>query len=453
MNRSRLILLLAFALSVMADPVSSVAYAIESALRALDGNVALLVPTMLLVVAIIAIVVLNYRQLIARYPEGGGAAAAVGEAFGDAWAFVPIGALIVDFVLTIAISVSAASSAVISFTPALSPWRIPMSLALTVLVAALIMLGHLGRLLFAAMTLSFVVVAGAVLVWGIGAAPQHAATSSALTSAAAGAPVWSILLAFPAAMALATGVEAPSTAIAELGQLDNTARRRFGQWTLWMTLGVVGALTIGIAVEAHALGIGIPTGETTLVSDLARAVAPEPLFALFQSVTLALLLAAASSSFQAGSGLLSALARRRTADGTAHGILPAVLGRTNSRQVPYWGVVVFAVLTVAATVAAGARDQTLVLFYAVAVFLSFLGGLLAMAVFSHQQHRSGWLALNIFGAVVVAFTLVMNLLRVDPLAALAAALLIAVSLYVVWVNAGRPPGIRATVSTPRAASI
>jgi hypothetical protein len=70
---------LAFAFAVMADPVSSVAYAIEAALRALNGDLALLVPAMILVVAIVALVIVNYRPLVARYPRGGGAPAAVGR--------------------------------------------------------------------------------------------------------------------------------------------------------------------------------------------------------------------------------------------------------------------------------------------------------------------------------------------------------------------------------------
>jgi amino acid transporter len=70
----------------MADPVFSVAYAIEAALRSLNGNLALLTPTMALVIAIIGLVIMNYHQLIARFPDGGGAAAAAGKAFGEAWA-------------------------------------------------------------------------------------------------------------------------------------------------------------------------------------------------------------------------------------------------------------------------------------------------------------------------------------------------------------------------------
>ena len=63
-------LLIAFAFTVMADPISSVAYAIEAALRALQGNLGLLLPTMALVIAVIALVTINYHQLVARFPEG-----------------------------------------------------------------------------------------------------------------------------------------------------------------------------------------------------------------------------------------------------------------------------------------------------------------------------------------------------------------------------------------------
>jgi hypothetical protein len=124
---SRSVLLLAFAFAVMGDPVSSVAYAIEAALRALDGRLALLVPTMAIVVAIIGLVIANYHRLVARFP-GGGDAAAAGTAFGEGWAFLPLGALIVDYALTIAISVAAASSAVIAYQPSLGGVRVPLAL-------------------------------------------------------------------------------------------------------------------------------------------------------------------------------------------------------------------------------------------------------------------------------------------------------------------------------------
>ena len=126
---AKALLFFAFAFAVMADPVSSVAYAIEAALRALGGHLDLLLPTMGLVVGIIALVTLNYWQLVRAFPEGGGSPEAAGRAFGEEWSFLPIGALVVDFALTIAISVAAAGSALIAYVPSLapthirSPWR------------------------------------------------------------------------------------------------------------------------------------------------------------------------------------------------------------------------------------------------------------------------------------------------------------------------------------------
>jgi hypothetical protein len=133
------------------------------------------------------------------------------------------------------------------------------------------------------------------------------------------------------------------------------------------------------------------------------------------------------------------------------GILPAVLGRTNHHHTPYWGVTVFMLIAAAVTTAAGGQDQELVLFYAVAVFISFLTGLVAMAHFSRREHAHGWFAVNVFGATVVAFTLVVNLARGAPLVSLAASLLIAGVLYRVWIRAGRPRGIaHATVDAESA---
>jgi amino acid transporter len=115
--RSRFVLFVAFAFAVMAAPVSSVAYAIEAAARALGNDLALLFPTMLVVIGIIGLVIANYHQLVGVFPEGGGAAAAAGTAFGEGWAFIPLGALVVDFVLTIAVSIAASSSAIIAYFP------------------------------------------------------------------------------------------------------------------------------------------------------------------------------------------------------------------------------------------------------------------------------------------------------------------------------------------------
>lgn len=435
---SRRVLLIAFAFAVMADPVSSVAYAIEAALRALRGDLALLLPTMGLVIGIIGLVILNYHQLVARFPEGGGAAAAAGRAFGEGWAFLPIGALVVDFVLTISISVAAGASAIVAYVPSLAAVRVPLALALLLFVAGLTWFGHIGRTVFAAMTLAFVGVGALVLAKGFGV--QAAAGPVPAQSPGHGAFI-AIVFAFPVAMALATGVEAPSSAIAQLGQLDDTGRRRFGRITLWLTLVIVGGLTLGITSLAVRLHVGIPGKDSTQIANVARAAGSRGLFAAFQLTSALLLLAAASSSFQAGPGLLKALARRDRGDGLATSILPAWMGRTNRHHTPYWGVALYLAVSGVVVLAAGARDQDLVLFYAVAVFVSFLAGLLAMSRFSFVERAWTSFAVNALGSLVVVFTLVVNVGKGYPVASLSAALMIAAGLYGLWVRAGRPGGV------------
>jgi hypothetical protein len=318
-----------------------------------------------------------------------------------------------------------------------------------VFVAALSWFGHLGRTVFAVMTLVFIAVTTAVLLKGL-SAPVHP-TGTITTHAAHAAPL-AVIVAFPVAMALATGVEAPSSAIAQLGQLDDAGRRRFGRVTLWLTLGIVGAITLGLTGEAVHLRIRVPAPDATQIANLAHVAAPGATYALFQLVTALLLLSAVSSSFQAGPGLLKALARHDASDG-ATGILPAAWGRVNKHHTPYVGVALFLAVSAAVITAAGGQDQRLVLFYAVSVFVSFLTGLLAMARFSRRDHQPVRLAVNLLGALAVGFVLLADLARGEPIASLAAALLIAAGLYRQWVKAGRPRGVReaAQAETDRAA--
>ena len=278
----------------------------------------------------------DYHQLYARFPEGGGDAAAASAAFGEGWAFLPR-LPITDYALTISISVAAGASAIIAYVPELAPGRIELALGLLCFVAGLTWFGHGGRLVFATMTIAFVVVALVVVAHGFISPVAHGSGKLEPTGDHHGA-LLSVLLAFPVAMALATGVEAPSSAIAQLGQLDDSGRRRFGRITLWLMLAIVATLTLGLSALAVSLRIGIPPADSTTIAEVARAATGEgALFAAFQVTTAVLLLAAASSSFQAGPGLLKALAR----GGVGVGVLPDWLGRTNRHHTPYWGVVVF----------------------------------------------------------------------------------------------------------------
>jgi Amino acid permease len=398
----------------------------------------LLLPTMGIVIGIIALVTLNYWQLVRTFPEGGGSPEAAGMAFGEEWSFLPIGALVVDFALTIAISIAAAGSALIAYVPALAPARIPLALGLVGFVAALTWFGHGGRMVFAIMTWLFIIAAAVVL--AVGFTAPHAARGYAPITGAAGPAVLAVVLAFPVAMALATGTEAPATSIAQLGQLGDRGRWRFGRGTLVLTIAIVGVLTIGLTALAVHLHVGIPHANSTQIAELAQtATGNGGVFAFFQLSSSLLLLAAASSSFQAGPGLLKALARPGRSG--QHGLLPAP--RTNRHHTPVLAVIVYAVIAAVIILIASGQEQELVLVYAVAVFVSFLAGLLAMARFSHR--RGSWLltATNLLGAAAVAFTLAVNLARGYPLIAIGGTVLVAGVLYQRWVRAGRPRGIDA----------
>jgi amino acid transporter len=437
-RRAKAVLFFAFAFAVMADPVSSVAYAIEAALRALGGHLSLLLPTMGLVIGLIALVTINYAQLVRAFPQGGGSPEAAGRAFGEKWSFLPIGALVVDFALTIAISIAAAGSAVIAYVPDLASTRIPLALVLVVVVAAVTWFGHGGRLIFAVMTCLFIVASIAVL-W-LGWVHPHSTHGHAEITHSASPALVAVILAFPVAMALATGTEAPATSIAQLGQLDNKGRSRFGRGTLALTIIIVGGLTMALTALAVHLHVGIPPRDQTQISELAHtAVGGGSLYGFFQLTSGLLLLSAASSSFQAGPGLLKALARPGPSG--EESLLPKALHRTNKHHTPVAAVGIYAVISIAIILVASGQEQELVLVYAVAVFVSFLAGLLAMARFSMRRGARGLALMNLVGAVLVAFTLIVNLARGYPLLSLAGTVLIAAILYWRWIRAGRPVGL------------
>ena len=434
---------MAFAFTVMADPVSSVAYAIEAALRALDGNPASLVATMGLVIGIIVVVSATYHQLIGRFPSGGGGPEGIAEAFGEGWAFLPLGALLVDFTLTVAVSCAAGAAALIAYAPGLAAARLPLALGLAIAVAAGVLVGHRGRIAFAIATQAFLLMAVVVIVAGALTEPVPGGLGA---GGAPGQPLFAnaslvaVLMALPLGMALATGVEAPSNAIAQLPQLGDRGRRLFGRTTLWLMVGIVGALTLSFAVLAVRLGVDFKDTNSTLLAEIARkSVGGGAALACFQALSALLLLAAAASSFLAGSGVLKALSGLGL-DGGA-GLLPEPFHRENRFLVSHWGV--FLVLGVASAMilAAGGHVQQLVQFYAVSVFASFLAATLGCAWLSRRDGRR-WAAVgNLAGAALVALVLVLNLTRLDSTISLLVSLAVALYLWRAWVARGRPGGV------------
>jgi predicted Co/Zn/Cd cation transporter (cation efflux family) len=122
-------------------------------------------------------------------------------------------------------------------------------------------------------------------------------------------------------------------------------------------------------------------------------------------------------------------------------LLPSPLANSNRHHTPVAAVGIYAIIAAGIILVAGGHEQELVLVYAVAVFVSFLAGLLAMARFARRAGSRLLTATNLLGAVAVAFTLAVNLARGYPLIAIAGTLMVAALLHWRWVRAGRPRGI------------
>ncbi len=212
---------------------------------------------------------------------------------------------------------------------------------------------------------------------------------------------------------------------------------------------IVGGLTMGLTALAVHLNVGIPATDSTQIGDLAEAAAGRgALFAFFQLSSGLLLLSAAASSFQAGPGLLKALAHGRRPG--QKGMLAPVLGETNRHHTPVAAVVVYTLISAAIILAASGQEQELVLVYAVAVFVSFLAGLLAMAHFARRQGNRLMTALNLIGAVTVVFTLIVNLARGWPLLSIAGTALVAGFPLLALAGGGTPARDRGSGARGRA---
>jgi hypothetical protein len=149
-------------------------------------------------------------------------------------AFLPLAALMVDYALTIAISVAAGASAIIAYLPGLAPARLALAFVLLVTVACVSLFGHGGRAVFALMTISFVIIGSVVIIRGIQAAPVHQAVADAAATFPHSPPA-GVLLAFPVGMASLPGSRRPhrrsrSWASSTTRTICGSAAPRYGSW-------------------------------------------------------------------------------------------------------------------------------------------------------------------------------------------------------------------------------
>ncbi|HET8576508.1 MAG TPA: APC family permease [Methylomirabilota bacterium] len=358
----------AVALAVFAsDPLSSVAYATEEILLVLilAGSAALSysLPIAAGIAALLAIVVISYRQTVLAYAQGGGAYLVARDNLGVYPALIAAAALLTDYVLTVSVSVVAGVAAVTSAVPALFPYRV----ILGVLAVVAIAVGNLrgvresGRL-FAAPTYFFVVCILGMVGYGLiakvlGLLPE--APYEPHPPGLEGIGLFLLLRAYSAGCTALTGVEAVSNGVPALRPPEGRNAQTVMTW-----LGVISiTMFLGITYLSYDLGI-IPGGDETVVSKIARRVfgAGLPYYAV-QAATALILLLAANTSYADFPRLSSILARDR--------FMPRQFGKQGDRLVYSNGILILSGFAILLIVAFGGDTHALLPLYAIGVFISF----------------------------------------------------------------------------------
>ena len=382
------------------DALSSTAYATEEILLGLmaAGTVALTLslPIALAISMILAVVAFSYYQTIHAYPSGGGAYIVAHDNLGLWPGLIAAAALLIDYILTVAVSISSGIAAITSALPALFPLRVPLAVSAIVLVALINLRGaRESATVFALPTYLFIAVVGLMIVLGL----RRAAAAPALPPVfEAGAPVapltlFLILRAFASGSAAMTGVEAISNGIPAFRE---PAPRNAGITLIWMATILI-SLFLGITFLALHFGI-VPREHETVVSQIARLVFAGGLpYYLVQFATAMILILAANTSFADFPRLSSILAR--------DGFLPRQLANLGDRLVFANGIVLLALLSAMLVIFFHASTHALIPLYAVGVFMSFTLSQTGMVRHWWKLRSRGWtrsLVINGIGALATA---------------------------------------------------
>jgi amino acid transporter len=382
------------------DALSSVAYATEEILLVLvlAGSAALAwsLPIGVAIVVLLAIVISSYRQTIEAYPAGGGAYIVASDNLGVVAGLWAAAALLIDYVLTVSVSVAAGVAAVTSALPALDPHREPLGVAAIAVIAGANLRGvrESGRL-FAIPTYGFVGAMVLLIGAGGGRLLLEGAVHTPPLPHEATNPITLFLLlrAFASGCTALTGVEAISNGVPAF----QPPEARNARITLvWMAV-LLGVMFAGITWLAGQLGV-VPTPAQTVLSQIARwAFGDGVLYCATQAVTALILVLAANTSFADFPRLGSLLAR--------DGFLPRQLTHRGDRLVFSNGILALAVLAGTLIVAFGGQVNALIPLYAVGVFLSFTLSQAGMIRHWWRRRGRGWPAralVNGVGALATA---------------------------------------------------
>ena len=370
------------------DALSSVAYATDAALGVLilagSGALSFSLPITITIVALIAIVVFSYRQTITAYPQGGGAYVVGRANLGTLASLVAAASLLIDYVLTAAVSLMAGTQALSSLWPWLLNWQVLFALVLLVLVGWANLRGvrEAGRL-FAIPTYAFVVMVVVLAVAGLqnlifshGFSPDP----PPLVKAVEPLGLFLILRAFSSGCSAMTGIEAIANGV-QLFRSPSAQRAR-------NTLLVMGLLLASMFLAVSGLGFmyGVaPNPDVTVMAQLGmRVFGPNtPLLWVLQITTLLILMLAANTAFADFPRLSALLARDN--------FLPRQMAWVGDRLVFQNGIKLLLVATAVIIVICQGNTTVAVNLYAVGVFMAFTLSQAGMVVHWCRERGVGWL--------------------------------------------------------------
>jgi amino acid transporter len=396
------------------DALSSTAYATEEILfvtalgaSSLALGLSRLVPIAVVVAVLLAIVIISYRQVIFAYPDGGGAYVVSRENLGEMQSLVAGASLMVDYVLTVAVSISAGVAAIVSIPEfeGLAEYRVEVGLVLIGLITLANMRGvKEAGAMFAVPTYIYMVLLGTLLVYGLTrsyfghVAPVPFDKESFEGANQLGGSLTFFLLAkgFSSGAVALTGVEAISNGVPSFRRPE---ARNAATTLVWMG-ALLGSLFFGISVLAHRLK-PYPSTDRTVLSQLAGAVFGHgPLFVLLQFATAAILVLAANTAYNGFPSLTSIIAR--------DGYLPRQLAHRGDRLVFSNGIFVLAGAAALLLIAFGGLTNALIPLYAIGVFTSFTLCQSGMVRHHLKLRERGWrrnVVLNGVGGLATFFVL------------------------------------------------
>jgi amino acid transporter len=391
------------------DALSSVAYAVEEILLVFApvGAIALgySLPVAIAIVVLLFLVVGSYRQVIPAYPHGGGSYSVARENLGQMPGLVAAGSLLVDYTLTVAVSVTAGIAAVTSAMPALYQHRVALALGCVALVALANLRGvRESAAVLAIPTYGFILSLGALIGigmvrWVVGTLPQAdpAPAAQAVGAVAPALTLFVVLRAFSSGCTAMTGVEAIANGVTSFKE----PRAKNAVATLTMLAVILAVLMLGATALAQRLGI-VPVVGQTVISQIGRAVVGGgPFYFAVQFFTAAVLLLAANTCFAAFPTLSSVLAR--------DGFMPRQLTHRGDRLVFSNGILILSLLAGALIVLFQGDTHALIPLYAIGVFLSFTLSQLGMIRRSLRLRERHWgwvLAISSVGSVATALVVV-----------------------------------------------